>query len=112
MMNQIILETRVVRNDRIKFTSGGFAYLSLTLVFETVEKKDNQWQTKKNFIKAILWGKKAQKLAEYLKPGTPIIVRGKLEQNNWESKDGEKRSGFSLNIEELHFEKQQKRKIG
>ena len=41
MMNQIILETRVVRNDGIKFTSGGFAYLSLTLVFETVEKKEN-----------------------------------------------------------------------
>ncbi len=102
MLNQIILETRVVTNNGLKISSNDTPYIHLTLVFETRQKDGSEWKSKKNFIKASLFSKKAEALAD-VKPGTPLIVRGKLEQNKWESQEGEKRSDFSLTLEEFHY---------
>ncbi len=102
MLNQIVLETRVVKNNGLKYSSKDQPYLNLILVFETLEKKDSEWKAKGNFIKACLFAKKAEALKD-VKPGTPLIISGKIEQNKWESKEGEKRSEISLKIEEFHF---------
>ncbi len=111
MLNQLILEARIVKNQGLKQSINGINYLPLIIVFDTLEKKDNKWNEKGNFIKAVLWGKKSLTLATHLKPGKQIIIRGKLEQKKWENENGEKRSNFSMTIEELHFVKNKKSKM-
>jgi single-stranded DNA-binding protein len=111
MLNQVILETRVVKNDGLKYSSRGREYLNLLLVFDTPQKKDDGWDTKGNFIRATLWGNRAKTLADKLNPGHTFIVRGKLEQNQWENENKEKRSSFSLSIQEIHFTRFKKAKL-
>ena len=64
MLNQVILESTIVRNDGIRFSPQKKAYLPLILLFKTAQKQKNGWGEKKHFIKATLWGKSAQSLSE------------------------------------------------
>lgn len=111
MLNQVILETRIVKNIGLKHSPKGFPFLKLVVVFDSLEKKDNEWQTKGNFIQATLFGKRAEKLAESLKPGVPVIIRAKLQQDEWIDKENQKRKSFKLAIDDLHFAKSSKPKF-
>lgn len=111
MLNQIILEAGVVKNEGLKYSARGTAYLSLSLAFETLEKKDSQWNARKNYIRGVLWGKQAERLAERLRTGSQIILRGKLEQKSWTDAAGNKKSAHSLTIDEVHFSRKPQAKM-
>jgi single-strand DNA-binding protein len=111
MLNQIILETRLVKSEPLKYSTKGTPYLKLVFVFSTPEKQGNEWQDKDNFIAGTIWGKRAEKLNGKLKPGSPLIIRAKLEQNRWEDKEGQKHSSYALVVEDLHFARTPRQKI-
>ena len=50
-----------------------------------------------------LWGKQADNAAEYLGKGSRVNVVGRLENNNYEDKDGEKVYGFTFTCEEIDY---------
>jgi len=111
MLNQVIMESAVIKNEGLKFTQNGKAFLSLVLVFKTLEKSDKGWGEKKNYIRGTLWGKMAQNCSSLIKTGQTIIIRGKLRQNNWQMNNGIMVQGYSLGIDEIHLTRR-KDKIG
>ena len=48
-------------------------------------------------------GKQAENAAEYLGKGSRVNVVGRLENNNYEDKDGEKVYGFTFTCEEIDY---------
>jgi len=50
-----------------------------------------------------LWGKQADNAAEYLGKGSRVNVVGRLENNNYQDKDGGKVYGFTFTCEELDY---------
>ncbi len=50
-----------------------------------------------------LWGPAAQIIADRGVKGTTILVRGPLEQDNYTSKDGTKRTRFKVRVEFFQF---------
>ena len=50
-----------------------------------------------------LWGMQAQNAAEYLGKGSRVNVVGRLENNNYQDKDGEKVYGFTFTCEEIDY---------
>jgi single-strand DNA-binding protein len=55
------------------------------------------------YIDCEMWGPRAGVIAEYVKKSDPILVEGHLKQENWENKDGEKRSKILVSIEDFEF---------
>jgi single-strand DNA-binding protein len=55
------------------------------------------------YIDCEMWGPRAGVIAEYVKKADPILVEGHLKQENWENKDGEKRSKILVSIEDFEF---------
>lgn len=49
------------------------------------EKNVTQW------LRIVCWGHRAEFVNKMLKKGSQVFVEGKLQNNNWETKDGEKR---------------------
>lgn len=105
MLNQVILESVIVGNQGIKKNSKGRVYLCLSLSFQTLINSKGKWVKKNNFIRAFLRDDLAKKLVLMLKPGTAVIVRGKLNQNQWKDKAGSLKTSFHLTIDELHLMK-------
>ena len=62
------------------------------------EKKEDS-----TFVDCEIWGPRGSILMQYAKKGNPLLVEGYLKQENWESKDGEKRSKLIISIENFEF---------
>ncbi|HOJ50433.1 MAG TPA: single-stranded DNA-binding protein [Spirochaetota bacterium] len=109
MLNQIILEGRIVKNER-RNTKKGNSYLSLVIAYETLSKENGNWEKKTNFIKGLSWKKISEKVENILKPGFPIILEGSLEQVSFQ--DGEDKKVYNyINIDKFHLNlKNQKNK--
>ena len=55
------------------------------------------------YIDCEMWGKRAEAISKYTKKGDPILVNGYLKQDNWESKEGEKRSKILVSVQDFEF---------
>jgi single-strand DNA-binding protein len=55
-----------------------------------------------SFLDCFLFSKSG-KIAEFLKKGKPVFVEGEVQQERWESKDGEKRSKIVFRVENLEL---------
>ena len=98
-LNHIIIAGNLATEPEVKFTQGGkqIAQLRLANNFKWGETK------KATFITCVAWGKSAEIAEQYLKKGSPVIIEGRLEQNDWETKEGEKRTTYQIQVAQLHF---------
>lgn len=55
------------------------------------------------FIDCEAWGKTGELVQQYLTKGAACIVEGRLKQDNWQDKDGNKRSKIKIVAERVHF---------
>jgi len=62
--------------------------------------KNNEWQTEPCFLRAQVWGARADRMAESVKKGQPIYVCGYLKQDNWEH-EGQKRVSYCVNLRDF-----------
>jgi len=62
----------------------------------------NQFGGETLFLDIEAWRKTAVNCGKYLVKGSPVLVDGRLVQNNWE-KDGEKRSKVFISADAVEF---------
>ncbi len=55
------------------------------------------------FLDVVVFGKRGDAVANYLSKGDPIHFHGRLKQDNWEDKDGNKRSKISAVMSDFDF---------
>lgn len=66
--------------------------------------KNNKWQSEACFIRAQVWGARADRMFELVKKGQPIYVCGYMKQDSWEDKnDGKKRVSYSINLKDFQL---------
>ena len=55
-----------------------------------------------NWFRCVMWGERGQKLVEYLKKGSAVVVTGEVTMNTYESKkDGVEVSSLNLTVRDL-----------
>lgn len=64
--------------------------------------KDKKWQSEPCFLRAQVWGARAERMANLVKKGQPIYVSGYLKQDTWE-KDGQKKVAYSITIRDFQL---------
>ena len=70
-----------------------------------IKKRDGEYEEKATYIDVECWNQRAEYAAEYIKKGTPVLVRGQLETDEWISKDGQKRSKLKIYASEVQAER-------
>ncbi|MHC5022252.1 MAG: single-stranded DNA-binding protein, partial [Planctomycetota bacterium] len=51
----------------------------------------------------VLWARRAEVACQYLKKGSPIFVEGRLELDQWQSPDGQKRQRLRVVADNFQF---------
>jgi len=69
-------------------------------VFSIAYNRGTGERRKSNFIDAIAWGKRADIMRDFSK-GMGIFITGDLEQDTYETKDGQKRSRVQVNVSSI-----------
>ncbi len=63
--------------------------------------KEGEWTEKTTWHNIVAWGSKANQCKKQLKKGSKIILKGKLRNNIYEDKAGEKRSKTEIALQQF-----------
>jgi single-strand DNA-binding protein len=101
-INIVVLVGRLTRDVELKYTNTGYAIANMSIAVNRSYKKDDTWQEEASFFNAVLFGKRAEALAQYLVKGKQIGIQGELRQNKWEQ-DGQPRSRVEIVINDIQL---------
>ena len=91
-------------DPELRFTPSGAAVANFTVVANDryFDKNTQDWVDKPpTFLRCNIWREYAENVAESLTRGTTVIVTGKLSQREFETREGEKRTVFELEVDEI-----------
>ncbi len=101
MLNQCILIGNLGDDPEIFYSEKGTTVASFPLAFQS-NKDKTCW------IKTVAFGNLGDVVEKYLNKGSRIAVAGTLDQDKWETDEGEKRSSFQLIAHNIEFIKTKK----
>jgi len=90
-MTSITIRGNITAPPELRYTQNGKPVASVT-VAENVGKDD---QKRTNFHRVTLWGELGEHAAT-LEKGTSVIVVGRLDQREYETREGEKRTAWEI----------------
>ncbi len=91
-------------DPELRFTPSGAAVANFTVAStpRAFDKNTNEWKDGEAlFLRCSVWRQAAENVAESLSRGTAVIVQGRLKQRSYETKEGEKRTVYELDVEEI-----------
>jgi single-strand DNA-binding protein len=103
-MNRVFLIGNLTRAPELRYTPSGTAVADLRVAVNrdfTTQTGDKRQET--SFLTVVVWGKQAESSGEYLDKGSPVLVEGRLQTRDWETKDGQKRSVVEVVAERIQF---------
>lgn len=102
-LNRACLLGHLGADPELKFTQGGQAVLKMRLA--TTERFKNQAgepQEATEWHSLVLWGKRAEALAQILAKGKQLYVEGRIQTRSYEDKNGGgKRYSTDINVSEI-----------
>lgn len=102
--NHVTLVGNLTRDPELRYTPGGVAVCDLSLAVNRKWKSGSGEQKEEvGFFEIVAWGKTAEVAAQYLKKGRPVLIGGRLQQDRWETEDGQKRSKIKVVAEQIQF---------
>lgn len=103
-LNRVILAGRLTRDPEVRYTSSGTAVADIAFaVSDSYKNKAGEWIEQPCFVDLVVWGRQAETCGEYLKKGSPALVEGRLQFDQWETQQGEKRSKLRVRADRVQF---------
>ena len=91
-------------DPELRFTPSGAAVANFTVAStpRTFDKQTNEWKDQETlFLNCSVWRQAAENAAESLQRGMRVIVTGRLKARSYETREGEKRTVFEIDVEEV-----------
>lgn len=102
--NKVFLMGNLTRDPELRTTPKGSQVSQLGLaVNRSYRTPDGNLVEETTFIDVDVFGKQAEVICKYMTKGRPIFVEGRLKLDQWESKEGEKRSKLKVILESFQF---------
>lgn len=98
----ITITGNLTADPELRFTPTGAAVANFTVAVSKRVKNGDKWEDgPSSFYRCSIWRQYAENIAETLTKGNRVIVTGEMNQREYEDKQGEKRSVWELNAEEV-----------
>lgn len=102
LRNKVSLIGRLgAQPEVVKFDSGRTLARFSLATNESYKNKDGEWQDVTQWHNVTAWGKTADLIAKLLNKGQEVLVEGRLVNNSYETKEGEKRYGTTIEVNEF-----------
>ncbi|MCL1600418.1 MAG: single-stranded DNA-binding protein [Actinomycetia bacterium] len=102
MSNSVTLVGNLVEDPELRFTASGIAMAKVRIaVNRRYRDRNDEWQEDTSFFGGTCWRDVAENISESLSKGDRVFITGRLEQRNWETNEGEKRSVVEVRIDEI-----------
>ena len=101
--NKVLLMGNLTRDPELRYTASGAAVASFGLAVNRKYKAGDEWKEEVCFVDITVWGRQAETCGEYLKKGSPALIEGRLQMDQWENQQGEKRSKLKVRADRVQF---------
>jgi single-strand DNA-binding protein len=101
---QITIAGNLVDDPELRFTPAGqpVARFRVASTPRYLDKSTNEWKDGDSlFLTCNVWRQAAENVAESLTRGTRVIVSGRLRQRSYETKEGEKRTVYEIEVDDV-----------
>jgi single-strand DNA-binding protein len=91
-------------DPELRFTPSGAAVANFTVAStpRTFDRQTNDWKDGESlFLNCSVWRQAAENAAESLTRGMRVIVSGRLKARSYETREGEKRTVFEIDVDEV-----------
>ncbi len=102
--NKVILMGNLTRDPDVRTTPKGSQVAQFGLaVNRNYRNAEGNTVDETTFVDIEAFGKQAEVIGKYLSKGRPVFIEGRLKLDQWESKEGEKRSKLKVILEAFQF---------
>jgi single-strand DNA-binding protein len=101
---QITVVGNLVADPELRFTPSGAAVASFRVASTPrfFDKQANEWKDGDSlFLTCNVWRQYAENVAESLQKGMRVMVIGRLKQRSYETREGEKRTVFEVEVDDV-----------
>ncbi|MBK9696593.1 MAG: single-stranded DNA-binding protein [Propionibacteriaceae bacterium] len=91
-------------DPELRFTPSGAPVANFTVAStpRTFDRQSGEWKDgDAMFLNCAVWRQAAENVAESLTKGMRVIVQGRLRSRSYETREGEKRTVFEVEVEEI-----------
>lgn len=102
--NKVILIGHLTSDPEIKNLQGGSSVTSFGIAVNS-KWKSRQGEVKEDimFIDCAAFGRTAEFIYQYFNKGSAALVEGKLKLDQWQDKDGNRRSKHKVSVDNVSF---------
>ena len=100
----ITLVGNLTADPELRFTPSGAAVANFTVAStpRTFDRQSNEWRDgDAMFLNCAVWRQAAENVAESLQKGMRVIVQGRLKSRSYETREGERRTVFEVDVDEI-----------
>jgi single-strand DNA-binding protein len=90
-MNEHTIMGNLGANGELRYNQKGDAVLNMRVATNISYKVDGERRSRVTWHKVAVWGRVAEKLVEMATKGRQVLIKGEVESNSWDDKDGVKR---------------------
>jgi single-strand DNA-binding protein len=101
---QITVVGNLVSDPELRYTPTGVAVANFRVAStpRTFDRQANEWKDGDSlFLTCNVWRQAAENVAESLQRGMRVIVTGRLHQRSYETREGEKRTVFEIEVDDV-----------
>ena len=98
MLNHSTIMGRLTSDPELRRTNTGKAVCSFTIANDKPGKDSGA-----SFIDCVAWEKTADFISNYFAKGSMVVLEGRLESRQYETKDGQKRTVLEVVVSQAHF---------
>jgi single-strand DNA-binding protein len=94
----------LVDDPELRFTPSGAAVANFRIAStpRTFDRQTNEWKDGDAlFLTCSVWRQAAENVAESLQKGMRVVVQGRLKSRQYETREGEKRTVFEIDVDEV-----------
>ena len=101
---QITIAGNLVDDPQLRYTPTGQAVANFRIASTPrwQDRQSGEWKDGASlFLSCNVWRQAAENVAESLQRGMRVIVQGRLRQRSYETKEGEKRTVYEIEVDEV-----------
>ena len=106
MANETVITVvgNLTADPELRFTPNGAAVANFTIAStpRTFNRQTQQWEDGEPlFLRSSIWKEAAENVAATLPKGMRVIAQGRLKQRSFEDREGNKRTSYELDVDEI-----------
>lgn len=103
-MNRVMIAGNLTRDPVVRKTTTGVVCADIGVaVADGMASKNAKAPPPPCFVDVVVWDKQAEACQQYLRKGSPVLIEGRLQFDEWKDKEGQKRSKLRVRADRVQF---------